>query len=49
VINQGEIVADGTFEELKEREGETLEKIFTKLTGKEDSYDEAQDIINALE
>jgi len=49
VINQGEIVANGTFDELKEREGETLEKIFTKLTGKEDSYDEAQDIINALE
>jgi ABC-2 type transport system ATP-binding protein len=48
VINQGEIVADGTFEELQQLEGETLEKIFTKLTGKEESNEKAENIINAL-
>jgi len=49
LINNGEIVADGSFEELKDFHGSSLEKIFAKLTGKEDSSGaEAANIINAL-
>jgi len=33
LINEGSIVADGTFEQLKQSEGDTLEKIFAHLTG----------------
>lgn len=33
LINEGSIVADGTFEQLKQSEGDTLEKIFAQLTG----------------
>ena len=33
LINEGSIVADGTFAQLKQSEGDTLEKIFAHLTG----------------
>ncbi|GEP93746.1 ABC transporter ATP-binding protein [Chitinophaga cymbidii] len=33
LINEGSIVADGTFEQLKQAEADTLEKIFANLTG----------------
>lgn len=36
LINEGNIVADGTFEQLKQTEGDTLEKIFANLTGGQD-------------
>lgn len=36
LINEGSIVADGTFEQLKQTEADTLEKIFANLTGKQD-------------
>lgn len=48
LINQGEIVADGTFEDLKAGGNQTLENIFAKLTGKEDGNREATDVLNAL-
>lgn len=48
LINNGEIVADGTFEELRQHHGATLEKIFARLTGKEENSHEAEDILNAL-
>lgn len=35
LINEGSIVADGTFEQLKQSEGDTLEKIFAHLTGEQ--------------
>lgn len=49
LINQGEIVADGTFESLKQTHNDTLERIFSKLTGREDSGNETDAIINALD
>jgi ABC-2 type transport system ATP-binding protein len=48
LINNGEIVADGTFEQLKAGGDQTLEKIFAKLTGKEEGNTDASDVINAL-
>ncbi|MBS1524842.1 MAG: ABC transporter ATP-binding protein [Bacteroidetes bacterium] len=49
LINKGEIIADGTFESLKQNHGDTLERIFAKLTGNEDQGSEADAIINALD
>jgi ABC-2 type transport system ATP-binding protein len=48
LINNGEIVADGTFEQLKAGGDQTLEKIFAKLTGKEEGNTDAADVMNAL-
>ncbi len=48
LINNGQIVANGTFDELKQHHGATLEKIFARLTGKDDNNHEAEDIMNAL-
>lgn len=49
LINKGEIIADGTFESLKQNHSDTLERIFSKLTGREDSTTETDAIINAFE
>lgn len=49
LINKGEIIADGTFESLKQNHSDTLERVFSKLTGREDSNNEADAIINALD
>jgi ABC-2 type transport system ATP-binding protein len=49
LINKGEIIADGTFESLKQNHSDTLERVFSKLTGREDSNSEADAIINALD
>lgn len=48
LINNGQIVADGSFDELKQHHGATLEKIFARLTGKEGNSHEAEDILKAL-
>ena len=48
IINNGEIIADGSFEDLKAGGDQTLERIFSKLTGKEESNKEANDVLNAL-
>ncbi|MBC7655370.1 MAG: ABC transporter ATP-binding protein, partial [Oligoflexus sp.] len=48
LINNGEIVANGTFEELKAGGDQTLENIFAKLTGKEEGNRDAADVLSAL-
>ena len=49
LINKGEIIADGRFESLKQNHSDTLEQIFSKLTGREESGVETEAIINAFE
>ncbi|QJD96401.1 ABC transporter ATP-binding protein [Mucilaginibacter robiniae] len=49
LINKGEIVADGTFESLKQNHADTLERVFAKLTGRSESAGETDAIINALD
>jgi len=49
LINKGEIIADGTFESLKQNHSDTLERIFSKLTGREDTSSETDAIINAFD
>ena len=49
LVIDGEIIADGTFESLKQTHDDTLERIFSKLTGREDSGSETDAIINALD
>lgn len=49
LINKGEIVADGTFESLKQNHSDTLEKIFAKLTGRDESNHETDAIMNAFD
>lgn len=48
LISEGHIIADGTFEQLKTYQSESLEQIFSKLTGKEDGSIEASHIISAI-
>ncbi|HKG05376.1 MAG TPA: ABC transporter ATP-binding protein [Pedobacter sp.] len=49
LINHGEIIADGSFESLKQNHSDTLERIFSKLTGREDQASETDAIINAFD
>lgn len=49
LISKGEIIADGSFESLKQNHSDTLEGIFSKLTGREDQASEADAIINAFD
>jgi len=49
LINKGEIVADGTFESLKQNHSDTLEQIFAKLTGRDTSTHETDAIMNAFD
>ena len=49
LINKGEIIADGTFESLKQEHSDTLEQIFAKLTGRDTSSHETDAIMNAFE
>lgn len=49
LINKGEIVADGTFESLKQNHSDTLEQIFAKLTGRDESSHETDAIMNAFD
>jgi ABC-2 type transport system ATP-binding protein len=48
LIDEGSIVADGTFSSLKASGDETLEHIFSRLTGKEQLNTSADEFINAL-
>ncbi len=50
LINSGNVVADGTFEQLKEqsREG-SLEEIFNQLTGFNKHKQIAEEFINVME
>jgi ABC-2 type transport system ATP-binding protein len=49
LINKGEIVADGTFESLKQNHSDTLEQVFAKLTGRDTSSHETDAIMNAFD
>lgn len=48
LISAGNIIADGTFEQLKTDQSDSLEQIFSKLTGKENGNIEASNIISAI-
>jgi ABC-2 type transport system ATP-binding protein len=49
LINKGEIIADGTFQSLKQDHSDTLERIFSKLTGRQDQANGADAVINAFD
>ena len=48
LINEGSIVADGTFESLKSEHSDTLERVFARLTGRTDAGTDATEILSAL-
>ena len=48
LIGDGRILADGSFEALKAEGGETLEQVFSQLTGQEDVQQLATDFLNSL-
>lgn len=48
LIAEGSIIADGSFEQLKTNQSDSLEQIFSKLTGKENGNEEASHIISAI-
>ncbi len=48
-INKVERVADSTFESLKQNHSDTLDKIFAKLTGRDESNHETDAIMNAFD
>jgi len=49
LINEGTIVADGSFEQLKEKQGDrSLEKIFADLTAKDSLNAAADELLNAF-
>jgi len=50
LIDQGKVIADGSFSELNELSNdENLEKMFTRLTGNTDHGEKAEAFINAFE
>jgi ABC-2 type transport system ATP-binding protein len=49
IINKGEMIANGTFEELNAQASGSLEKIFTELTGSKEHESAAGQFINILE
>jgi ABC-2 type transport system ATP-binding protein len=50
LLNGGEIVADGTFEELKEQSKEgSLEEIFNQLTGFNEHKEIAKDFVLTIQ
>jgi ABC-2 type transport system ATP-binding protein len=50
LIDKGTVIADGSFDELKAlSEGESLEKIFTRLTGNTNHEQKAEAFINVFE
>jgi ABC-2 type transport system ATP-binding protein len=49
LINEGEVVADGTFEQLKAQQGNhSLERIFAALTANQELDSAADTLMNAL-
>ena len=49
IINKGELIANGTFDELNSQAKGSLEQIFTNLTGSREHERAAGDFINILE
>jgi ABC-2 type transport system ATP-binding protein len=49
LINEGTVIANGTFEELQQQQGNnSLENIFAQLTSKEDLGNAADKLMNAF-
>ncbi|GAB4005516.1 ABC transporter ATP-binding protein [Spirosoma migulaei] len=48
IINQGQIIADGTFAELQHQRPESLEQLFAELTGSEGQTGIAEEFIHTL-
>jgi len=48
LINNGNIVANGTFDELKNQHNQSLENVFAKLTGDEDHTSKASDFLDSF-
>jgi len=48
LINQGQIIADGSFKDLKKQSGESLENVFAQLTGDQDHGTKADDFLNTF-
>ena len=49
LINEGCVVADGTFEELRQKQGDSsLEQIFARLTSTESMHEASDKLMNAL-
>ncbi|GAB2522688.1 ABC transporter ATP-binding protein [Spirosoma aerophilum] len=48
IINQGQIIADGTFAELQHQRPESLEQLFAQLTGSDGQTGVAEEFIQAL-
>jgi len=50
LIDEGRIIADGSFEELKQQQGNSsLEQIFARLTSKDSYASGAEDLVRAME
>jgi ABC-2 type transport system ATP-binding protein len=49
LINNGVVVADGTFEELKTENTGTLEMLFAQLTGRQDNEVDTEKLFNGLQ
>lgn len=49
LINNGIVVADGTFEELKTEKAGTLELLFAQLTGRQDKEIDTEKLFNGLQ
>lgn len=49
LISKGRVIADGTFEELRQNSGDSLEKIFAHLTGETNLGGAADQFIHAFE
>ena len=50
LINDGVVIADGTFEELKQQQGNySLEKIFAGMTGKDSINNAAEELMSAFD
>jgi len=48
LINNGIVVADGTFEELKTEKAGTLERLFAQLTGRHDNVISTENLFNGF-
>jgi ABC-2 type transport system ATP-binding protein len=46
LINNGIVIADGTFDEMKDGNNKSLEQLFSELTGKTDNEQKSQSILN---
>ncbi|WP_338874225.1 ABC transporter ATP-binding protein [Spirosoma sp. SC4-14] len=48
IINQGQVIADGTFAQLQHQRPESLEQLFAELTGSDSQTSIAQEFIHTL-